>query len=186
VENGGVEGTVDLSGAASVQDILTRVNADSNNPLNISASVMSSGKALDITSSNASTVALVFDGDNTKSSSALGIQGEKDILKTFRLLKEALEKNDGHAIQGILQHFDEGLKETLAEHAVVGASSNKLERAETIQTELQVNTAKALSETEDVDILKTLSDFSLQQTALQVSLQSAARIIQPTLLDFLR
>jgi len=101
-------------------------------------------------------------------------------------LKEALEKNDGHAIQGILQHFDEGLKETLAEHAVVGASSNKLERAETIQTELQVNTAKALSETEDVDILKTLSDFSLQQTALQVSLQSAARIIQPTLLDFLR
>jgi len=182
VENGGVEGTVDLSGAVSVQDILNRVNADSNSPLNISASVMTSGKALDIASSNAGTVALVFDGDDTKSSSALGIQGEKDILKTFRLLKEALEKNDGHAIQGILQHFDEGLKETLAEHAVVGASSNKLERAETIQTELQVNTAKALSETEDVDILKTLSDFSLQQTALQVSLQSAARIIQPTLL----
>ena len=186
VENGGVEGAIDLSGAVSVRDILTRVNANSNSELNISASVMTSGKALDIASSNGSTVALVFDGDDTKSSSTLGIQGEKDILKTFRLLKEALEKNDGHAIQGILQHFDEGLKETLSEHAVIGSSSNKLERAETIQTELQVNTAQALSNTEDADILKTLSDFSLQQTALQVSLQSAARMIQPTLLDFLR
>lgn len=186
VENNGVKGEIDLSEAGSIADVTQRINADSNSDLNISASIMNSKKALDVRSTNGSSVALIFDSDNTKSGSRLGIQGENDILKTFKLFQEALEKNDGKAIQGLLQHFDEGLNKLLEEHVNIGASASRLERAETIQKELKVNTTKALSDTEDADIMKTMTDFMRQQYALQVSLQSAAKIVQPTLLDFLR
>ena len=186
VENNGVEGSIDLSESASIVDILNRINSDSNADLNISASIMASKKGLDVRSTRADTVALVFDGDSNKSSSKLGIQGEQDILKTIKLLKEALEVNDGHAIGGLLQHLDEGSNKIHVEHASIGSSAQVMKKSETIQKDLKVSTTKALSNTEDADIFKTLSDFSLQQLALQVSLESAARLIQPTLLDFLR
>ncbi len=186
VENNGVKKTIDLTESRSVADILQRINADSNSALHISASIMRSGKALDVRSTHGGTVALVYDADPTKSSSKLGIQGENDILKTLRLLREALDDNDGNAIRGLLKHFDEGLNKLLEEHAHVGASSSKLERAGTIQKELKINTTKALSNTEDADLMKTMTDFTMQQYALQVTLESAARIVHPTLLDFLK
>ena len=101
-------------------------------------------------------------------------------------MKEALEVNDGHAIGGLLQHLDAGSNKIHVEHASIGSSAQVMRKSETIQKDLKVSTTKALSNTEDADIFKTLSDFSLQQLALQVSLESAARLIQPTLLDFLR
>ncbi len=186
VVNNGVHGTVDLTESGSIGDVLSRINADSNSALNITASIMPSKKGLDVRSTLGDTVALVFDGDERKSSSRLGIQGDQDILKTLKLLQEALEKNDGHAIQGLLEHLDEGSDKLNVEHASVGSSAQILKKSEVVQKDLRVNTQKALSDTEDVDMFKTLSDFSLQQLALQVSLESAARLVQPTLLDFLR
>ncbi len=186
VENNGTKKEIDLTESASVADVLQRVNADSNADLKISASIMGSKKSLDIRSTNGSTVAVVYDADNTESSTKLGIQGGNDILKSLQLLREALEFNDGNAIRGLIKHFNEGLNHLLDEQAIVGASSSKLKRAETVQKELKINTTKALSNTEDADLMKTLTDFSMQQYALQATLESAARIVQPTLLDFLK
>ncbi len=186
IENNGVEGTIDLTESASIMDVLQRINADSHDELNVTASIAQNQKSLDVRSKNSTSVALVFDGDPTKSSSKLGIQGEQDILKTLKLLQEALEKNDGKAIEGLLSHLDSGNDKILTEHASIGSSAQVLKKSEVIQKKLKVDTSKTLSDTEDVDILKAITDFNLQQMALQVSLESSARLIQPTLLDFLR
>ena len=42
-----------------------------------------------------------------------------------------------------------------------------------------------LSQTEDADMAKTLITYSTTQTAYQAALQAGAKIIQPTLMDFL-
>jgi flagellin-like hook-associated protein FlgL len=42
------------------------------------------------------------------------------------------------------------------------------------------------SKIEDVDPLTAYSDFARLQQAFQAALQSSARVIQPSILDFLR
>ncbi|MCR4284967.1 MAG: flagellar hook-associated protein FlgL, partial [archaeon] len=43
-----------------------------------------------------------------------------------------------------------------------------------------------ISYTEDADIASLIMDLKHQENVLQASLQTGAKIIQPTLLDFLR
>jgi flagellar hook-associated protein 3 FlgL len=43
-----------------------------------------------------------------------------------------------------------------------------------------------LSDVEDVDLPKTIMDMQLQQTSYQAALAAAAKVIQPSLIDFLR
>jgi flagellar hook-associated protein 3 FlgL len=43
-----------------------------------------------------------------------------------------------------------------------------------------------LSEVEDIDLPKTITDMTLQQTAYQAALGATAKVIQPSLMDFLR
>jgi flagellar hook-associated protein 3 FlgL len=43
-----------------------------------------------------------------------------------------------------------------------------------------------LSDVEDIDLPKTITELSLQQTAYQAALAATAKVIQPSLVDFLR
>jgi flagellar hook-associated protein 3 FlgL len=43
-----------------------------------------------------------------------------------------------------------------------------------------------LSEVEDIDLPQTIMDVKLQETAYQAALAASARVIQPSLMDFLR
>jgi flagellar hook-associated protein 3 FlgL len=70
--------------------------------------------------------------------------------------------------------------------AIVGARTNRLESAQDRLSQLEETTTKLLSETEDADMAKTITDYSNQQTVYQAALKAGAAIIQPSLLDFLR
>ncbi|MBW2011683.1 MAG: hypothetical protein JRI32_08625, partial [Deltaproteobacteria bacterium] len=52
--------------------------------------------------------------------------------------------------------------------------------------DFKVNVEQMLSDTENADIIKVITDLQSQENAYQASLSSAARIIQPSLMDFLR
>jgi len=43
-----------------------------------------------------------------------------------------------------------------------------------------------LSDVEDIDLPNTIMELNLQQTAYQAALAATARVVQPSLLDFLR
>jgi flagellar hook-associated protein 3 FlgL len=69
--------------------------------------------------------------------------------------------------------------------AIVGARTNRLESAQNRLSQLEETTTKLLSETEDADMAKTMTDYSMQQTVYQASLKAGAQIVQLSLLDFL-
>jgi flagellar hook-associated protein 3 FlgL len=69
--------------------------------------------------------------------------------------------------------------------AVVGASVNQLTDQTTRLQSLQASVQSLLSNTEDADMAKTMLDYTNQQTVYQAALQSAARVIQPSLVNFL-
>jgi flagellar hook-associated protein 3 FlgL len=74
----------------------------------------------------------------------------------------------------------------LAVQARVGAGMNRLETASSRLAQIEESSTSMLSNTEDADMAKVLTQYSTQQAVYQSALQAGARIVQTSLLDFLR
>jgi flagellar hook-associated protein 3 FlgL len=70
--------------------------------------------------------------------------------------------------------------------ATVGATTNRLESADSRLQEVEESLTKLLSDVEDADMAKTYTDFSMQQSVYQSALRAGSNIVQQSLLDFLR
>jgi flagellar hook-associated protein 3 FlgL len=70
--------------------------------------------------------------------------------------------------------------------ATVGATTNRLESADSRLQEVEGSLTKLLSDVEDADMAKTYVDFSMQQSTYQSALKAGGNIVQQSLLDFLR
>ena len=70
--------------------------------------------------------------------------------------------------------------------ADVGTRYGRVERAMSTLTDTTLSNTASLSEVENVDIAKAVVDLQMQEVAYQAALGATARVIQPSLLDFLR
>jgi flagellar hook-associated protein 3 FlgL len=85
-----------------------------------------------------------------------------------------------------LQALDANLDAIGQVRATVGATTNRLESADSRLQQVEESTTKLLSDVEDADMAKTYVDFSMQQSVYQSALRAGANIVQQSLLDFLR
>lgn len=109
-----------------------------------------------------------------------------DILATLNNLKTAMENNDVNGIKGAMTDLEAGMDQVNNARAEIGARLNRLETAKNHFDKLQFDLAKYKSDTEDADITKIISDMTLQQSMLEASRATAARVLQLSILDFLR
>jgi len=112
--------------------------------------------------------------------------GGENIFDTLRDLIDGLETNDTDAISNQIEPLDDALDQILGKRANVGAKINRLESTENYWAEFKLNVTKMLSNTEDADMTEAITNLTTQEAVYQASLAVAARVIQPTLLDFLR
>ncbi|WP_324668259.1 flagellar hook-associated protein FlgL [Geochorda subterranea] len=85
-----------------------------------------------------------------------------------------------------LADLDQALDHVLRTLSRVGARQNGFELvAERLQSQ-EVNLKDLLSKTEDLDVAEAIVELKMQENVYRLALASGARIIQPTLLDFLR
>jgi len=68
----------------------------------------------------------------------------------------------------------------------IGARYNQVDAMKQRAADLQTTLANGLSEVENVDLPRTIVDLQLQEVAYQSALSATAKVIQPSLLDFLR
>jgi flagellar hook-associated protein 3 FlgL len=85
-----------------------------------------------------------------------------------------------------LQNLDANLQRLVQARATVGATTNRLEAADARLAEVEEAALKLLTEVEDADMAKTMVEFSMQNSVYQSALQAGARIVQQSLLDWLR
>jgi flagellin-like hook-associated protein FlgL len=183
IANGATEADVDLSAALTVGDVLTAVNSAG---ANVIAGMNSNGTALEVRSNDPSTVAIVTDEDGGSSAAQLGMQGGHDILKTLQLLQEALAQDDPSATGKLMAHVEAGLEQLLALRGEVGVRLRRLELIDDTQADQRLTMTAALSQIEDTDPVEAALHLSQQSTAFEAALASTARLLLPTLLDFLR
>jgi flagellar hook-associated protein 3 FlgL len=113
--------------------------------------------------------------------------GGQNVLQLLDKVATDLQAGKRAALGGPdLQGVDAMLDQLSASRAQVGARTNRLETQQTRLKDLELNVEDLLSKTEDADMAKAMVDFSMQQSIYQSALQSGARVLQPSLLDFLR
>ena len=130
---------------------------------------------------------------NVIGSSLLGNgQGAADgkLLNVLRDISQHLKSGlvaDANTLRTTdLKSLDTNLDALSQARATVGATTNRLESADSRLQEVEGSLTKLLSDVEDADMAKTYVDFSMQQTVYQSALKAGSNIVQQSLLDFLR
>ena len=85
-----------------------------------------------------------------------------------------------------LTEIDERMNAILGQHGAVGARHAQLLRAEETIMEQSGALEAQRSEIEDADLGKLILELKLQEVTYQSALAVTARVLQPTLMDFLR
>jgi flagellar hook-associated protein 3 FlgL len=115
-----------------------------------------------------------------------GVSGGVDVIDVLRDLKAALDANDQTGVQNLLGPLDQSLNQVIKGRTEVGAKMSRLITQRDKLMEVSDHLTEVLGETEGADLAKTISDLTQQQFVYQASLAASAKIVQPTLLDFLR
>jgi len=110
---------------------------------------------------------------------------ENDMLGMLDNIILHLE-NDASALNGDLDDIKYNLDKVLACRAEVGARMNHLEFTKQRLLEQQENYTAVLSEKGDIDPAQVIMDLKNQENVYSSALAVGARIIMPTLMDFLR
>lgn len=108
------------------------------------------------------------------------------LIADFDDLIAALNSGDSTAVGNIIERIDDDISNLMRVRADVGARMNRLELTENRLFSDGINFTKLMSENEDIDIAETIMNLKNEENVYKASLSGGARIIMPTLLDFLR
>ncbi len=110
-------------------------------------------------------------------------------VNVFALIKGldvALKTNDKFAIQQALEPLDQALNQVNLVRAEIGGRLNQLSaNSDSIQKSL-VDNKSLTSQIEDADMFQTMSELSKADTALKGTLETSNRMLNTSLLDFLK
>lgn len=107
-----------------------------------------------------------------------------DILQALTNVVQDLRT--GQSPSNRLTELDGQTENLLKERAVVGANMNRMEMILSRLDKSDITARQMLSQSEDADIAKVITDLKTQENVHRAALSAGARIIQPTLVDFLR
>ncbi|WP_114570070.1 flagellar hook-associated protein FlgL [Exiguobacterium flavidum] len=111
---------------------------------------------------------------------------------TFEKLKALYDKlgesvqNNGEELSGMLESIDDILDKTVETRADLGARVNRLELNASRLDDQEIIAKAIMSNNEDIDAEKVIMELKSYETLHRAALSAGARVIQPTLLDFLR
>lgn len=102
------------------------------------------------------------------------------------LTEIATKLRDGEDVSGYLDTIDARMEVLLGEVASVGARHKQVLAAQDTIASRQVTLTEQLSSIEDVDLAAIYLEIQMQEVTYQGALAAAAKVLQPSLMDFLR
>ncbi len=126
----------------------------------------------------------LFNGGADITAGDVGNPGK--FIQDMNDLIDAFDSADYDAIRSMTQDFSENLDNVLRIRADVGARVNRLELTANRMMNDNTNFTKLMSENENVDMTDTIMNLKNEENVYRASLAGGARIIMPSLIDFLR
>ena len=115
-----------------------------------------------------------------------GAPNETQLFRVLDSLSTAMRTGDAAGIQTGLKNLDKATEIVNTTLSDVGARYNRVTQMKQSAEDRLMSVSSQLSDIEDVDLPKAIMELQLQQTSYQAALAATAKVIQPSLIDFLR
>lgn len=132
------------------------------------------------------TLELITDGGRIMDTNNISSENN-DLGLLLKNVVEAMENGDIDALSDeLLGDIEKHLDNVIRVRSQIGAIYNRVEAAQSRNEAENMNLSKVLSEREDIDIAEKYMEYMVMSTVYQASLSVGSKILQPSLLDYLR
>jgi flagellar hook-associated protein 3 FlgL len=111
--------------------------------------------------------------------------GTGQLFQIMADVSNDLRTNPGN-LKADLDRLDTATTTLKAVQSSVGARYNQVSQMQEFANNKVDSLGVQISDVEDIDLPKTITDMQLQQVAYQAALAAGAKVVQPSLVDFLR
>jgi flagellar hook-associated protein 3 FlgL len=124
---------------------------------------------------------------NVTATDIMKINSSTDLSQVFSNITSHLDSGNTSSLTGQdLTDVTDAITNVLRLRSEVGAKSNRMDSAKSKNEDESSNMTEILSNTEDIDITKKTMEYATMQTVYTASLQTSAKVLQPTLMDYLK
>lgn len=124
---------------------------------------------------------------NLTADEAFQANSPQDLLGTLQTVLNHMKSDDTAALGSTdLEALSQNIDNVLAARAQVGARVNRLDMAMDRLLEQEINFSALQSDVEGIDPAKVILDMKSQENVYRSALAVGARIIMPTLVDYIR
>ncbi|MBO0601190.1 flagellar hook-associated protein FlgL [Sporosarcina sp. E16_3] len=110
-----------------------------------------------------------------------------DAAALFKGIDDMFSKFNGNTdFSAAIADIDANMDKVLTTRADIGARQNRVEMMSNRLDSQEASAKKQMSENEDIDYEKAITDMLTQESIHRAALSVGSRIIQPSLVDFLR
>lgn len=110
----------------------------------------------------------------------------ESIFKMLNDLAGEMRGGDTSRIGGYLSRIDDAIARLLDKVGELGATTDRLEKMNGVLDGFIQSQRAQLSDSEDLDLAEGVMNFQLRDNAYQATLAACARIIMPSLIDYLK
>jgi flagellar hook-associated protein 3 FlgL len=116
---------------------------------------------------------------------AFGPEGAS-VFDALTSIRDHLRAGDSAGLKTDLDALDQAAVSVKTAISEIGSRYNRIAHMRDSAQDRMLSVTSQLSEIEDIDLPKTIMEMQLQQTSYQAALAASAKVIQPSLIDFLR
>ena len=109
-----------------------------------------------------------------------------NIFEVVADFRDALRTQDTDAIFQVISDFDQAIDQVLNARGISGARLNRVETSKNQLASFELTLQKERSAIEDDDFIRTVTELQTRELTFEASLSITARLLQTSLLDFLR
>lgn len=185
IKQGDIVRNVNLgdSSLVTIQDLIDHLN---DSGVNITAEINPNGTGVQIINNDPNRSLIISDVDNGVTSKKLKLFGSADVMGSLLALVEALETNDVDGVGLVMGNLQNSSRHVIRERAAIGAKTIQLESTSTRLVDQELLFTKNLSEIEDADLTEMITQLATYENNYNAALIASSKIIQQSLLDFLR
>lgn len=110
----------------------------------------------------------------------------EDFFNSLQKVVSDIEGTTDGEIGSHLESLDNQLDHLLEKRAELGARANRIDLMEARVDQQGEIASKMMSDNEDVEYEKVITEMLMEESLLRANLSVSSRIVQPTLIDFLR
>lgn len=117
---------------------------------------------------------------------AVSRQKGTNIFNSVKKLEVALKTNDKASIQDSIDTIDESISQVILARAQLGSRVSVLNHSMNTLSQAKVDLAGNISGLEDADAFEVISDITKTESALKATMETSGRMLQKSLMDFIR